>query len=322
MTCPHCGFENTEDRESCFRCGQVLDLSGVEVIPPRLIRGRPGNRAVEAWVVWWNRHRPGPRYVERFSAVAVFLASVIPGLGHFLQGEVRLGGWLALLWLISVLATMLADLPVSYRPLLVWDWLSQPRLIPLSLHAWIMTDAWSRRVRMSNRRLRIAEVAILTLTAVVLLSSPRALGLLPVQDRFDQVAIQFALPEAGVQAGDRLLVDRDGEAGGLPVGALVLYRAPWVGVQGEMLGLVLAGPGSHLKWTRKTGTLFRDGRPIQVEGLSDMADGEVELEEGHLALLPAHRAGVKKLQELVLPAEEIRGVAVETVWPQDRRRNL
>ena len=322
MTCPHCGFENTEDRHLCFRCGQVLDLSGVDVIPPRLHRGRPGNRAMEVWTLWWNRHHPGNRVVERVSALAVFLASVVPGLGHFLQGEVRLAGWLALLWLVSALGAMLADPPASFRPLLVGAWLFQPRWLPLSAHAWIMADAYTRRLRLSGRVARMGEVAVVTLAAVVLLTAPHALGLIPGRDRFAQVAVQVSLPEGGLQPGDRLLVDRDRLTEAVPVGTVVLYRGPWTGVEGEMLGMVLAGPGSHLRWRSSSSTLIQDGRAVHLEGVSGMPDGEVELGEGQQAVLPAHRAGVRALQELVLDAEEIRGVAIETVWPPERRRRL
>jgi len=322
MTCPHCGFENTEDRQACFRCGQVLDLSGVEVVPPRLRRGRPGNRAVEVWTVWWNRHRPAHRFVERCSALTVYLASLLPGLGHLLQGEVRLAGGVALLWLVCAVGTMLVEPPVSTRPPLVWDWLFQPRWIPLSVHAWIMADAYARRVRLSGRVVRMGETALLTLVAVVLLTAPHTLGLVPGRERFEQVAVQVPLPEGGLQPGDRVLVDRGRVTEGLPVGTVVLYRGPWTGVEGEMLGMVLAGPGTHLKWRARSATLLQDGRAVHLRGLSGMRDGEMELEEGRQAVLPAHRAGVRELQELVLAAEEIRGVAVETVWPPERRRIL
>ncbi len=322
MTCPHCGFENTEDRQACFRCGQVLDLSGVEVIPPRLRRGKPGNPAMETWTVWWNRHHPGRRAVEHVSALAIFLASLVPGLGHFLLGEVRLAGWLALLWLVSALGTMLAEPPASYRPLLVWDWLFQPRWIPLSVHAWILADAYSRRVRLSGRGVRMGETAVVTLAAVVLLTAPNTLGLMPGHDRFAQVAVQVSLPEGGLLPGDRVLVDRGRVPEALPVGTMVLYRGPWIEVEGEMLGVVLAGPGTHLQWRADSATLLRDGRVVHLEGLSAMRDGEVDLGEGQRVVLPAHRAAVRELQELVLAAEEIRGVAVETVWPPERRRIL
>ncbi len=323
MTCPHCGFENTEERESCFRCGQVLDLSGVDILPPRLRRGAPSNRVAEGVARWWNQGFSWRRNLSRFSPLAAFLTSLVPGLGHALQGEQRRGGCLFLVWVGCALLVLVRDMPNSWRPMFVPEWLLQPRLLPLTVHAWIMADAYSRRVGFTGRRPSLAETAVVTVAAVLLLVSPWALGVLPGQGRFQAVYAGVDVQEAGISRGDRLLVDRQGlVAEEIPAGSVVLYLAPWSVAQGQMMGRVLAGPGCRAEWRQRSATLLLDGRPTALGGFEKLSDADLRLAEGELLVLPAWRTGLKSWQDLVVPAESIRGVAVEVVEPRSHRRDL
>ncbi len=323
MTCPHCGFENTEDRGVCFRCGQGLDLSDVEIVPPRLRRGAPGSPLAERAVRWWNRRHAWRRNLSRCSPLAAFLASLVPGLGHALQGEARRGLGLALVWSLCVLLVLIPELPAAWRWGYLPEWLLRPRLVPLTVHAWIMAEAYARRVGSAGRRPGLPERVGATAVAVLLLVGPWALGVLPGQRHYQVVASGVAFREAGIDRADRLLVDRTGlDPARIPVGSLVLYLAPWSHAQGQMMGRVLAGPGARVQWQQATGQLLLDGRAGFMEGFERLPDTRFELTEGKILVLPALRGGLRSWEDLVVDRESIRGVAVEVIEPRSRRRNL
>ena len=200
MTCPHCGFENRDTNQSCFRCGQAIDLSDLEVEPERLRRGKPSSPWAERWHVLWNK-RPlvlcGPRVDASLSA----LLSIVPGLGHLVLGEPRralivLGIYLGALGLVLV-----TDPPLAPVGDIVVDWFFHLRWVPLIVHAWIMGDAYQRRLLQHGRRADMLEVLIVSLVAVGLLLGPTSLEPGRVSMNYRQGRVSYPLEDPTVCMG-------------------------------------------------------------------------------------------------------------------------
>jgi len=250
---------------------------------------------------------------------------------------------LFLVWLLCVGLVLAPDRPLSWRWAYLPEWLLRPRLVPLTVHAWIMAEAYTRRLGLLFRQPGLPERVVVTGVAVLVLVSPWGLGVLPGQRHYQVVGAGVPFREAGIDLADHLLVDRtDLSPAHIPVGSLVLYRAPWSAAQGEMMGRVLAGPGSRVEWHQASGRIRLDGPADGPQGRfadgprGGPADGRVQVLEGferlpdthftltgeEILVLPALRGGLRSWEDLVVSRESIRGVAVEVIAPRSRRRNL
>lgn len=101
MRCLACSFENPSGRDDCYQCGHLLDLSKLDLTPPRRgaadkllggIHGREGRH----WRARWRWFRG-----SRTSAPLAWILSFVPGLGHLLLDQGRWAGGLALAWLVA-----------------------------------------------------------------------------------------------------------------------------------------------------------------------------------------------------------------------------
>lgn len=301
MTCPHCGWENADTRTTCFRCNQELDLSGVQVEPPRR-RAAPW---LERFLARWARHRR-PSTDSRGPAVVSALLSLVPGLGHLVLGEPRRAAFALALYAATALVSLGGALPT------LAEWILEPRWLPVSVHAWIMADAYATRLRQGGTRPGRPELLAVTLAALLLLFVP-ALARAPGAD--ERLRLYVDLPVAGLQVGDVLRIDPTPRER-LRVGNLVIHALPG----GRVVGVVRGEPGSRVDW--KEGVLRVDTRPVPTpEFPRKLPEARVTLQPGEYLVLSAG-AAPETLRDLVYPAESIQGVAVEVVEPPDRRRIL
>lgn len=301
MTCPHCAWENPESQATCFRCGQELDLSHVEVEPPRR-RSAPW---VERFLARWARHRR-PSGDSRLAAVGSALLSLVPGLGHLALGEPRRAAFLLAIYAAVAVVAMGGAFPT------LADWVTRPHWLPVSVHAWIMADAYATRLRQGGTRLGRPEVFAVTLVALGLLFAP---ALARTGGGDEHLRLYVDLPVAGLRSGDVLRVDpapRERHR----VGDLVIHELPG----GRVVGVIRAEPGSRVDW--REGVLRVDTRPVQTPALPRaLPDERSTLQPGEYLVLSAG-AAPETLRDLILRAESIQGVAVEVVDPPERRRIL
>lgn len=98
MRCLACAFENPQQRAQCYRCGHMLDLSGLDLDPPR--RGKVsqliGSLTPRLAPRMWRGFR-----LWRIGARRAWAVSVVPGLGHALLGQRRWALGLAGAWLLA-----------------------------------------------------------------------------------------------------------------------------------------------------------------------------------------------------------------------------
>jgi hypothetical protein len=334
MTCPHCGFENLEENTECFRCGQALDLTDVEVVPDRLRRG-PSSR-------WAERgHRRVPQWkapvaaIPRLDATGCALFSVVPGLGHMLYGQRLRGLMLALLWLSAIGVAWYADPPLLLTRDVVVDWLQHPRWLPITTHAWIIADAWQMRLRQCGVRVSTGELCLVTMVAVVLLAAPNtqlemhqlhdaALGLRPMLVRED-------LDDAAIQDGDTVLFrEVGGHSDGLQAGDVVLtmtqmFRNRPVGAQ--RVGTVHAVAGDVVVWAQAGYRLTVNAVPHNVPkhvvaALFSTPDERFVMGAGELLLFPGPRETMTSWKDAIVPESRLQAVALRITDPPARRRIL
>ncbi len=109
MKCVACHFENPAHHQVCFRCTHQLDLSQIEVDPPRKTRAGelrwrwfPSSQT-RAWRRAWQRtHRP-----------VVWLASILPGSGHLMLGYERRALAFLVAWIVT---SLIFNQGISLRP--------------------------------------------------------------------------------------------------------------------------------------------------------------------------------------------------------------
>lgn len=117
MECPNCAFQNAPGTPACLRCRSVMDLSGVDVLPPRAADATVALRARRRLARWGESadrrsnellrtlRVPNPD-ARSWTAVG---CSIVPGLGSVRTGNRALGwtlmsiwGAMLLLWLLTV----------------------------------------------------------------------------------------------------------------------------------------------------------------------------------------------------------------------------
>lgn len=303
MTCPHCGFENLDTNTVCFRCGQEVDLTHVSVEPRRRRSGPWLERFLARWTRW---RRPGGG--TAWPALGAGLLSLFPGLGHLWLGEPGRAALALGLYAAAFLVAYGVDLPGLV------DWVMEPRWLPVSVHAWVMADAYALRRRQGGARVPRGELLVVTLAALALLFLPAMVELgLPRGD--EQVRLNMGLEAASLQPGDVLRLEL-GPVVRPRVGTVVVYPA----AGGRMAGVVIAGPGSRVDW--KAGALRVDTKPVPVpDYMDEVPDARITLGANDYLVLSAW-VNPDTLHDLVLPTGSIEGVAVEVVEPPERRRIL
>ena len=343
MQCPNCSFENMPGRQTCTRCGAALarqpDQPAAAFQPPRAGRGK----ALRPLRYAANRLRdrlPFPLLAGMAGefagvAAAVMVASLIPGLGHLLDGRwraalVALAAWLGLLAFAAFYHTgMVGALGMG---LLVGGHVS------IAMHAG---QVW-RHVPARARRLRLVLYALLVLGAVYYW-----LDRLVVARYVDFLASAMAVDGLELGQGDVLLMRRvsatdplrrgdivaatrrDNDYPQLPTG---LY--PYVYLPPSMMGIVLALPGDRVGIA--DGTLRLNGQvvpraklpagDIALPGppLSLSVDNDHVVVVSRLAMTPpdaTYRAFVWR-QVYWVPRSDVNARAVAIYTPLARRRFL
>lgn len=118
MECPSCTFQNIPGTHACVRCATLLDLSGVDIMPPRASSGHIGRQV--RFTALSVRHRLVTalgdigRALRVDGAVAsvrpMYLAAIVPGLPQILSRVMglRILGWLILVsWCLALLIALL-----------------------------------------------------------------------------------------------------------------------------------------------------------------------------------------------------------------------
>lgn len=207
MQCPSCHFENMPNVKTCARCSAALVAArrpAAAFMPPRAgtrkawypLRFR-WNAAVDGyrdWAVWRALVAlTGETDLPPRSAVFTCL-SLLPGLGHLVEGRrcrgtIALLGWLALVGTaVNVFGTSVTGMAIG----LVVGW-----------HAVVIFDAGVRRHLGSLRRRWLVLSVILVVTAIPYFVAHRW-----VYSEFDLLSIRQADAACGLETGDLVLVTR------------------------------------------------------------------------------------------------------------------
>ena len=325
MTCPHCGFENLETNQTCFRCGQALDLSDLEVEPERLRRGTPSSPWAERCHVLWNRVPP-LRIGARLDALMSGLLSVVPGLGHLLMRERRRALAVLGLYGAALVVAMIGDPPLAPAGDVVMDWFLHPRWVPLTVHAWIMGDAYQRRLRQRARRAGVVEMVLVSLLAVGVLLGPSTVERGRLAVNYQQGRVNFPLEDPNVRMGDTLLIRR-GPPAAVPRGAVVTVPSRDSEVRDDAIGTVRAVGLDVVEWSRAERVLRVNGNAEEGPGwlpgaLGGSEDVRLVLGEGELLVLPIRANGFHDLRQAVFLESDVRGVALRILGPASRRKIL
>lgn len=159
MECPSCTFQNMPGLTSCVRCGTLMDLSGVDVMPVRASSGRASRRAQAAARSVRQSATDAAHAIERrvplgltFGDVsaAQLLHCLVPGLPQ-IRSEfppLRLLGWAVLgLWL-SFLALAGLFVGTTFSTLLCFGL--------LSIHGFSISLLFTRSLQNVSTGLRFA----------------------------------------------------------------------------------------------------------------------------------------------------------------------
>lgn len=114
MECPNCTFQNAPGSPRCVRCQSVLQLAGVDVIPPRATPGWAG--VVQRRTA--RSRREGARSMARFGAslrrpwmrelsVSALAWSILPGLGHVRHNQRHAGFVILAAWTLLLVSALL-----------------------------------------------------------------------------------------------------------------------------------------------------------------------------------------------------------------------
>jgi len=326
VTCPHCGFENLEENATCFRCGQGLDLSDVEVEPARLRRG-PSSSLMERLHVWLNRRTQRRPSAPRMEASLSALLSIVPGLGQWLAGHPRRGLLMLGLWAVSLAASLAMDPPMLQWPSMVPEMFIQPRWLPLTVHAFVMADAYRLRLRTRGRRVGYLELMAVTLAATALLSLPVYTDVAQrmASNGTTRLRVMYAIEDPLIQQGDVIVV-RDGNERDLARGAVVVFRIPGH-INQPLLGTVLAARGDFVEWSAKKQRLTVNGAPVAVpRWIAELKrlekDERLVIPEGELLAMSVPLPWIESLREALVREANVEGRVIRILEPPARARQL
>jgi len=140
MECANCGFENMPGQPFCLRCHSPLDLSRVDVRPPRARWGRSrGIRGKIATTGWWGR-----RIATRFSLPRLLpptASLLVPGQPQIQEGRTDLGRWLFRVWVACLALTLL----LAGYPVAQWTFDTAVAVHAASVSLWLGPRLGSRR---------------------------------------------------------------------------------------------------------------------------------------------------------------------------------
>lgn len=334
MRCASCEFENLPGLTACARCGSGLLPQQVVVEPPRASRLRARTH-LACWthdaggIVWRvKRSIAGVRFSPDGSPrrVAV-IATLIPGLGHLLEGLRFMGGLILFTWL-ALLLLVITDYYPGLSHWLIAGMIMVHNLAFISLlYGQLGIESFARRVLFSAA---VFGALFLVLYAPAMWCASRCIFQIP----YDGAVLGW-----GIESGDTLLL------GGFSLppatcrpGELVVYRVnarrtygAYVR-QGYNVDRILAGPGDRL--TVENGTLIINGAPAppDVRPLGPiplrLRDLDLALGEHEYAVLPSNiplavYGGREDLLPMLrhickVPRENIRGRVLWRVRPFSR----
>jgi hypothetical protein len=334
MRCVNCEFENMPGLAICARCGSDLNPVQVAVEPPRATRLRARTH-VARWT--YDARDAGQRFWRWFSTLRLSLdhnprresviATLIPGLGHLLEGLRFLGSVLLILWLTFLIVAVTDAWPGA------WHWTVVGMIMVHNFAIISLVGASLIGEPILNRALYSAAAFGFLF---VMLYGPALWGV----SRY-----AFVIPRDGavlgwgVENGDGLLLQ------GFPLrpsrytpGDLVVYRVDWRRTgntyvrRGFNVDRVLAGPGDRV--VVSSGTLLVNGalpspevRPLGPVPLP-LRDIDLTLGEDEYAIFPSniqlraagdHADLVSVLRRACkVPRENIRGRVLYRIRPLSR----
>lgn len=324
MTCISCGFENPDNEETCFRCGQSLDTDAIDVIPERLKRGRPSSRWRQRLSARLERdsfrmfRRPGYYYA---------LLSLFPGLGQFVAGRRRRGLWALGLWSACLVLRLVSSPPPFWNSEIIYAWLLTPDYLTISVHTSIIVDAYRiapNRLRGHMEALHVCIVALLSWSLLAAFHS--ATGVTAPNQVFRVAYPGYSDPN--IAPGDVLAVWRVPGWRALPVGTVVvlhLERLQDIHIYGPVPATLMAVGGDTVSFRDNSiqvnGVATKTPSFIQ-SGLSQRTLQECQLKPGQYLVFPPILTAVDSLQDLVVEREQIWGVVTRVIEPRARRRTL
>ncbi len=247
MRCARCHFENIPGQDRCVRCHSILEAGTavIQVHPPRM---PAWSKPFRGFARWLRGHRAVP---EELSAAPIHAGltrarsdpliglalSIVPGLGHLIQGRFKEAGLWVLAWLILVSTG-------------VFCWGGQIGFLLLGLaigvHGWIAVQAglWEKLTELTERAM--AVLGIMLALALLYWAMPRVLF-----PGYTGVHALMTIPGMKIHVGDYLLARRVVDTSVLlPRGSLVLVHPagllgtlrldhPYAMTLGQIVGLPL-----------------------------------------------------------------------------------
>lgn len=239
MQCLNCGFENVPGLSACVRCQSMLDLSSLDIHPPRSRRRGSGPAESAPQVVLAARNfrmrtADAARRAFNRRVLGPVLAGIIPGVLQLRAGRRRLGRFLLIAWIAAILLATLV---------LCGQWLGFVALILLpTIHGISIGSAIAQHCQMTRFWRRFALGCGLTIALMVLVYRPIQLEI----SRHVQV-IQIAhmpQPSRWLADGDVILCsDTNPQSRSLRAGEVVAYQM----VYGVGIDRILGGPGDTLE---------------------------------------------------------------------------
>jgi hypothetical protein len=113
MRCERCKFENIPGQKTCVKCGSTLEIKHAtgDIYPPRMSRWKKPFRNISRWMRLGKmvpeqniKALFPPRIKKPFNNNIWWLfLSIVPGLGHLVQGRFKQIRWYFLAWSILIL---------------------------------------------------------------------------------------------------------------------------------------------------------------------------------------------------------------------------
>lgn len=351
MLCPVCGFENMPNQEACARCRAQLNVA--EPSEPKALRPpragilrlfRPAQYVVNR-IVDCLPSRMSERLGRLFvggetlpgSATAAIVLSVLPGLGHLLDGRKRAALIAFAAWAVVVVLT------VNFYAGMVGGLLVG---LAVGIHTGVMFDAGRVRQHAETLRSRLHVMLLLLITVGIGYFLIDRM----VRRRIGFVTSAFSLAAADVEPKDYLLISRRPAAyrrGDLVMASSIDHSMYRVGhetyidlsIPGETVFVVIAVAGDEVQASqegvRVNGSLVRK---------DDLPDGRVPLPKEPLTVtVPAGRVvalcPIRRVQAMVdtedsdvalfvwqhlylMRTSNIRGRAVGVYLPIGRRHSF
>jgi hypothetical protein len=226
MRCQRCKFENIPGQKTCIKCGSILESDGtvINVYPPRMPGWQKPFRDMSRWVRRQGTHAgmakevviPGWVRIILQDGFLGLLASIVPGLAHFIMGRFKEIRWYFIAWAGLLLAGFFLYGGTIGSVLIA---------AAIGVHVWIgLQYGFIKQLTQFGTKIFTALMVLIVLSLIYWVVP----GLV-----FPNLAsghISFDIPYRNIKQGDYFLVHRHMSEGSvIPRGSLILIHPARLG---------------------------------------------------------------------------------------------